>query len=210
MGRAAGVVFPQIPPFAMNQTSRPRSLRRWYPLLAILAAGVFTGVWIHFKTAHGSAGHGVAAAHGDHETQGSHAAATEHAGHEDHASVALSLNAGSRWETDQPLRRGMERIRAAAGAVLAARAGGNVSIGETKAMTETITNAVMDIVANCKLVPAADATLHVIITDLLSGAGLLSEDPASTEGFALIDRALRRYPEYFEHPGWNPALAAMQ
>lgn len=42
----------------------------------------------------------------------------------------------------------------------------------------------------------------------MTGAASLVEDPASTEAANSIRRALERYPEYFDHPGWQPVTAA--
>ncbi|MDO8542590.1 MAG: hypothetical protein Q7S40_19280 [Opitutaceae bacterium] len=39
---------------------------------------------------------------------------------------------------------------------------------------------------------------------LLRGAALLTESPNSPEGYDLITKVLRQYPEYFDDPGWMP------
>lgn len=170
----------------MNSSSRKRPRILWYAGSSVVLAGLAVGFWSHFQHAH-------SAAH-DHS----------HGGHDAHPVAALSLDDGKRWETDQALRTGMERIRAAAAPVLAAHAGGQVSPEQAKAMADAIQESVIHMVANCKLTPKADATLHVFITDLMSGAGLLAANPSSREAVALISEALRRYPEYFDHPGWVP------
>jgi hypothetical protein len=197
---ASGAAHSNNPHPIMRIAFRNPSTKRWLSLLAILGTGLAVGLWTNFRGAH--------AAEHEHSSHEAHAAAHDHGSHGGHETAALSLNEGKRWETDQPLRTGMERIRAAASPVIAVHAAGQVSAAQTKAMADTITDAVIDVVANCKLSPAADATLHVIITDLLSGAGLLAENPASGDGIELIAKALRLYPEYFDHPGWNPELAA--
>lgn len=128
----------------------------------------------------------------------------------DHAqsdATALALDNGKRWETDQPLRTGMERIRDAASPVLAAHARGSVTPDEAKGLSASIQENVNYLMQNCKLEPKADAALHVLITDLLMGAGLLVENPQSKEGATLIVDALRHYPEYFNDPGWTPLPA---
>lgn len=166
----------------MKSPFRRIPLKILYPAVATVAAGLAIGAWVHFHGAH-SANH-------------------DHGTHDDHHAAALSLDDGKRWETDQALRTGMERIRAAVDPVLAAHAGGQVSPGEAKAMAAAIQESVNYLIANCKLPPRADATLHVFITDFLTGASMVAENPASHEGISLVADALNRYPEYFDHPGW--------
>ena len=73
--------------------------------------------------------------------------------------------------------------------------------GQAKALLAAIQENVNYLIANCKLPPKADATLHVLIGDLLSGASLLMENPASADGIARITSALRRYPHEFSPTG---------
>jgi len=112
--------------------------------------------------------------------------------HETHGNAAMALNAGRRWDTDEPLRTGMQRIRDAAlqqqGVALAAT---------TKEQVDYL-------IANCKLDPQADAALHGIISQLLTGADMLSKTPESPEGVEKIRHALHQYPDYFNHPDWQP------
>jgi hypothetical protein len=66
---------------------------------------------------------------------------------------------------------------------------------------------VESIVANCKLPPAADANLHLVVADLLQGVSLMrGSDPAKSrhDGAALVHGALAAYGKYFDDPGWTP------
>jgi hypothetical protein len=164
----------------MNHRSRTTPTWLRSSLFALAAAGLATGLWVFFNVAH--EGH----SHASHDTS------------------ALALNDGKRWATDAPLRAGMQRIRDAVNPVQVAIASGRVVPADVHAMSASIQENVNDMLANCKLPAKADATLHVFITDLLSGAAVLKANPASTEGLDRITGALRLYPKYFDHPGWNP------
>ena len=107
------------------------------------------------------------------------------------AEAKLVLNHGKKWQTDAPLRKGMENIRA----VLATRQ-------KPEAIAELVNAEVAYIVQNCKLPEDADAQLHLLIAELLAGADAMKgEHPR--EGAERVARALDRYGEFFDHPGWS-------
>lgn len=121
--------------------------------------------------------------------------------HEAHATAGLTLDNGARWATDEPLRIGMQRIRAAAAPAIDAGPH-SLSKEAAKALATAVREQVSYLVANCKLEPKADAVLHVLIAELLGGAEALEQDPHAEGGLPRIEQALRQYPEYFEHPGF--------
>jgi hypothetical protein len=88
--------------------------------------------------------------------------------------------------------------------VVFAQAAGRLTGSEAERLATTIQENVNYLIANCKLAPKADATLHVIIADLLSGSGMLKAEPASRTGSSLLVQALRRCADYFAHPDWQP------
>lgn len=113
------------------------------------------------------------------------------------AGAGLQLNAGQKWKTDQRLREGMERIREL---VIAASPTGSAS--DMDVLANGIQQQVDNLIANCKLQPAADETLHVMIADLLEGADLVIKRSDPPRGIALMRKALQTYPKYFDHAGW--------
>lgn len=120
-------------------------------------------------------------------------------GHRDHADTAhLKLNVGKKWETDAPLRLGMERIR-----TLAAGMKTSSSAVERQAFAGGIREQVDFLVTNCKLAPEADETLHVLIADMLEGADIVSKAGDADRGVAAVRKALETYPNYFDHPSWR-------
>ena len=131
-----------------------------------------------------------------------------HRAHQSHdhdhgdASAALTLNEGRRWETDLPLRTGMQRIREAVDQAFVAHTDKRLTSAAAKALSASVQQDVNYLITNCKLPPKADATLHVLITELLAGAAHVAENPAAAEGLEQMGQALRHYSEYFDHPGW--------
>ncbi len=123
--------------------------------------------------------------------------------HQHHTNAALQLNQGAKWQTDAPLRKGMQQILAEAMKAKPGFHDGNLTPAEAETLAHNIHVQVEYIINNCKLEPAADTTLHVLIGDLLQGAESMKKAPLSNEGLPKIIRALNTYPEYFDHPGWQ-------
>lgn len=119
--------------------------------------------------------------------------------HHDAIHPMLRLDHGRPWATDAPLVEGMERIRTA---LAQASALPELDFESAAALAGTVRDQIKFLVANCRLEPDADATLHVIIAQLLNAAAALEADPASPEGLPQMRRTLHEYPRYFAHPGW--------
>lgn len=137
-----------------------------------------------------------------------HAAGAADKGHDhhDHATQeagGLVLNEGERWATDAALREGMEHVRATFVEALPAYQRGEFSHEAATEAARAIDDHVAFLVENCKLEPAADAVLHVLVGELLQGAEGLRQAPQSGEGLPRIHAALRDYPRFFDHPGWE-------
>ena len=133
------------------------------------------------------------------------AAAAEHAHDEMHST--LRLDQGQPWATDAPLVEGMNKIRVA---VKEASALPTLDADSADALAQTVRTQVNFLIANCRLEPEADATLHVFIGQLLNAAAALGEDPASPSGLPQLQQTLREYPRYFDHPGWQPEAITAQ
>ena len=73
---------------------------------------------------------------------------------------------------------------------------------QASALAVTIEKSTGYMVANCKLKPDADATLHVLLGQLLEAAAAIRTDPHSAKGMPRIHATLETYPRYFSHPGW--------
>jgi len=128
--------------------------------------------------------------------------------HDAHAAApVLVLDEGRKWPTDQALRDAMTVIRNAIDASLHDIHRNRLSNARYGALAATVDARVAYIVANCKLAPAADAQLHLVIADLLDGAAAMAgkrKDAGRRQGAAKVVSALQNYGNYFDHPGWQP------
>ena len=117
----------------------------------------------------------------------------------------LSLDHGKKWATDEPLRANMTAIRAALSEKKAAIHHGTLAPDDYKALGTTIEAKVATIVAECKLAPAADANLHVVVAELLAAADTMQGKSSTTPaaGASQAVQAVNRYGKYFDHPGWK-------
>ena len=128
--------------------------------------------------------------------------------HQDHAATqALTFDQGGRkWETDEPLRRHMGEIRSALAAKSSRILTGKLTDEEAFALGAAIEARVAAIVTDCKLPPAADANLHLVVADLVRAADILQgrTKERAQRGTAVASRATQMYATYFNHPGWKP------
>ena len=111
------------------------------------------------------------------------------------AEAELVLNQGKKWPTDEPLRQGMENIRAALGSGM-----------KYQALANKVNTEVAGIVQNCKLEPQADAQLHLVIANILAGVEAMEgkvQGETRRAGAERIARALDAYGEHFDHAGWK-------
>lgn len=133
-------------------------------------------------------------------------AATDHQhGHaqEEHDASVLRLDHGNKWQTDAPLRQGMQRINDAVTQAVPAYHDDALTKSEADTLARQINEQVAYLVANCKLEPDADATLHVLIGQLLAGVANLEKDPLSPQGLPYMVNTLHQYMEYFDQPVLN-------
>jgi hypothetical protein len=131
--------------------------------------------------------------------------------HDAAAPRALSLNHGHKWATDEPLRKGMSRIRGLVAPQLDAGHSGRLTAVQYRQLASQVEIEVGSIVANCKLEPEADAMLHLVIADLGAGTDAMAgknphQRPA--QGLATVAQAVNQYGKYFDDAGFKPIHAA--
>jgi hypothetical protein len=134
------------------------------------------------------------------------ALAAEHA--HDHAATAaaLELDQGRKWQTDEPLRKGMSNMRAALAGDLKVIHADKASDAQYEALAAKLNGEVAYVVQNCKLDPKADAELHKVIGELLAGAEAMQGKEAGVarrDGAVRAVKALNAYGKFFDHPGWR-------
>ena len=122
------------------------------------------------------------------------------------APAKLALDHGKKWATDAPLRQRMGEIRALLAAQIGPIHDGRLSAAEYAALGAAIEQKVANIVAECKLPPAADAMLHLIVADLVAGADVMQGRAAgnTAEGAHKAVTAANAYGHYFNDAGWTP------
>jgi hypothetical protein len=131
--------------------------------------------------------------------------ADEHAAHQHggHQTADLQLDHGQQWQTDAPLREGMERIRTAVAAAAGhADATGGLDASSGKVLADEIDAGIAFMVTHCRLAPQADANLHILIGQMAEAAALARKPVESRSAMARMRAALDTYPHYFSHPGW--------
>ena len=184
----------------LNPTVSPRVLHTgWKPAMAVLvllAAGTACSPRPAAQ-APAHAGQAPSAAHAD-------------AGHDAHAAPPTHADAlpphGQRWATDAPLRDGMARIRQAVGA-LEHGVHGHLDAAQQQAVAKQVDAAVADMIANCKLAPEADASLHGLLASFIAGASAAREGRFGQPELASMQDALAQYPLRFDDPDWSQPAA---
>lgn len=121
------------------------------------------------------------------------------------APAQLTLNNGQKWITDDNLKKGMRRIRDALAAQLPAIHANKATTKQYRALAKKVNSQIEFMVQNCKLEPAADAALHILLGDIIAGADAmkLKQGSEAREGAVKILFALDNYETYFDHPGWH-------
>ena len=118
----------------------------------------------------------------------------------------LSLNQGQKWGTDAPLRKGMENLRGLVAPQLEAAHAGQLKADQYRQLAGKVEHEVAFIVKNCKLAPAADDQLHLVIADIGAGVDAMNGKTAGaspTDGLLKVTQALNQYQTYFNHPGFR-------
>lgn len=118
----------------------------------------------------------------------------------------LVLNQGKKWQTDAPLRQGMDNIRAAVAKDVKAIHANKATPKQYEALAAKVNVEVAGIVQNCKLPPEADAQLHIVVAELMGGAEAMQgkeKGVARRAGAERVAKALNAYGEHFEHAGWK-------
>lgn len=128
-------------------------------------------------------------------------------GHDNAGLQQLQLNAGIKWSTDAPLRQAMNDINQAMAKALPLIHKNQFGGEAYRALAATVSRNVAYAVEHCSLEPKADAMLHLVIADLLTGAETMEGKTANPrhDGAVRVLEALKAYGQYFQHPGWKAA-----
>ncbi len=129
--------------------------------------------------------------------------------HEAHAhdTTKLQLNHGKKWRTDAPLRKGIAGMRATTVDAIDRIHQGKATDASLDAAAKAINGHLANIVQECKLAPAADAQLHIVIGKIMAANEALegkAKGQARADGAVALARALNQYGEYFDDPAFKP------
>lgn len=125
-----------------------------------------------------------------------------HAQHGHDAAAPPVPPTGQRWTTDAPLQDGMGRIRQAV-TMLEHLEMGHVDSKQAPALADQIRSAINYMIANCKLAPDADATLHGLLVKFIAGADAVRTGPVTLDELKPMQEALAQYPMQFDDPTWD-------
>lgn len=139
------------------------------------------------------------------EKQAEHSHEHEHEQNHEHSSgvEGLTLNDGKKWKTDGPLRLGMQNIHKAVMNAEKSFSDKTLTQKDGEVLASQINKELIYLVNNCELEAKADASLHVLIGEMMQGIGELSKVPDSAGGFPRIHKTLEQYPQFFDHPDWE-------
>jgi len=133
-------------------------------------------------------------------------AATDAHDHGKSSPHKLELNAGKKWGTDDALRQAMSTIHTSVSQILPRAHSGKAKAADYEAFSKDVTAQVAYIVENCKLDPQADAQLHIIVADIMSGVEAAEGKEGEKQrasGVVKIAQASNAYGKHFDHAGWK-------
>ncbi len=133
-------------------------------------------------------------------------AATDAHDHGKSSPHKLELNAGKKWGTDDALRQAMSTIHTSVSQILPTAHSGKAKVADYEAFSKDVTAQVAYIVENCKLDPQADAQLHIIVADIMSGVEAAEGKEGEKQrasGVVKIAQASNAYGKHFDHAGWK-------
>lgn len=131
------------------------------------------------------------------------AQSTSHDGHAA-SELALTLNAGAKWQGDDNMHKGMDAIRTAIAADLDAIHEDRLPAEDYKTLAAEVMAQTDFMIENCVLEPAVDEQLHSVLGQVIEGASDMEAGSEPRAGAVLVVEALNAYGEHFEHPGWQP------
>lgn len=136
-----------------------------------------------------------------------HAGTDAHEGHQQGANAAaLQLNTGSQWQTDAPLRKAMATLRQDLLPLLSTIHQDQLTSDRYDTLAVSVNDQVTYMIDNCQLEADADAQLHLIIAELMSGANTMQgkvESQARRDGAIKVVGALNNYATYFDDPTFD-------
>ncbi len=144
--------------------------------------------------------HGHKHKHSHKKKQAAKHHAHSHHGHAEGKSLPLTLNDGKKWATDKHLRSAMERIHDDLKKWKGKSDAGKMTLGEYNDFAAGLDKEIKYIFSNCKLSPAADAQLHIVLAQMLGAKEQLQggKKVPAKQGFDKVLSAYKGYKTFFE------------
>lgn len=127
-------------------------------------------------------------------------------GHQHHdqksKSLELVLNNGKKWNSDAPLRRGMNKIHKLVKENLVKIENEKMEDQDFSNLANKVQANLDSIFKNCKLEPEADAQLHIILSQIMKAKMNLSKNNSPKKKAKAVHQiisAYESYLKYFEH-----------
>ena len=127
----------------------------------------------------------------------------EHHHHHGQQDTALSLDHGNKWAIDASLHTGMNRIKSSLEKNLHAIHHDHFTVSQYQVLAGEMQSHLDYLFANCKLPPAADAQLHLLLVRVMQGVAMMKEGEMPRDGAITLVKALKTYPRYFNDPNWQ-------
>ena len=124
-----------------------------------------------------------------------------------HPSPGEAAAPAVRWQADEPLARGMQRVRAVTHS-LSHGAHGPLEVAQVKAMAAELDAAVQGMFALCRLAPEPDAALHPLLARVLQASARLAKGGFDAQALADLEAVLARYLLLFEDATWSTPIDA--
>lgn len=114
---------------------------------------------------------------------------------------------GKKFESDKPLRSHMGAIRNEIQGQMKAVHKKTMTAGAYEKMSANIDKSVKLIFKDCKLTPDADAALHSILAEVMTGSTAMATGAdldARLEGYLKVIQGIEQYARTFNDPTWKP------
>ncbi|GIL18257.1 MAG: hypothetical protein BroJett040_20080 [Oligoflexia bacterium] len=112
--------------------------------------------------------------------------------------AGMTLNEGKKWKSDETLQKNMVQMHKQFNVLNKLVESKRAKDGDYKTMVEVMDKSIADIFKNCKLEPKADATLHVVLTELMSAKDKMKNQKTSIEGLTQARKGFNLFHEYFQ------------
>jgi len=129
--------------------------------------------------------------------------AQEHVHHHEEPAMELALNQGKKWPIDESLHTGMAGIKKLMSASIGDIHHHNFTAEKYQRLAGELQGQLNYIFKHCKLPPAADGQLHILLSGMIQGVEQMKGREEQRQGAIKIMQGLKLYPKYFDDDEWS-------